>query len=141
LRELLSLARKLGKPVCIHSRYSWKDCFELVEDAGISKAVFHWFTGFSSVLQGILSAGYFVSATPAAEYHAEHRRAVKEAPLSQLMLETDCPVFYGREARYRSAPSDLLRSLNAVAEIKESDKATVAEKTTENAIKFFELTM
>ena len=137
LTELLSMATRLGKPVSIHSRYSWKDCFELVRAAGVEKAVFHWFTGFSSVLQEILSAGYFISATPAAEYHAEHRRAIKEAPLSQLLLETDSPVYYGREQRYRSAPRDLLRSLNAVAEIKGVDRATVAEKTTENAIRLF----
>ncbi len=136
-KELLSLARKLGKPVSIHSRYSWKDCFNLVRDAGIEKAVFHWFTGFSSVLQEILAAGYFISATPAAEYHAEHRRAIKEASLSQLLLETDSPVYYGREQRYQSAPRDLLRSLNAVAEIKGMDRAVVAEKTTENAVRLF----
>lgn len=140
LRELLGLAKKLGKPVSVHSRYSWKDCFELVRAAGVEKAVFHWFTGFSSVLQEILAAGYFISATPAAEYHAEHRRAMREAPISQLLLETDSPVHYGRESRYQSSPRDLLRSLNAVAEIKGLDKAEVAEKTTENAITLFNLT-
>ncbi|MCX6009201.1 MAG: TatD family hydrolase, partial [Chloroflexi bacterium] len=48
-RRLLSLAKAHQKPAIIHSRYAWKDSFELVKESGIEKAVFHWFTGFSSV--------------------------------------------------------------------------------------------
>lgn len=141
LSRLLALAREYDKPVSIHSRYAWKDCFDIVKEAGIRKAVFHWFTGFSSVLKEIIDAGYFISATPAAEYHEEHRRAVREAPLEKLLLETDCPVTYGRENRYRSAPSDVTRSLKAVAAIKGIDEKTVTQQTTENAARLFGLVM
>ena len=139
LRRLLDLARKYAKPAIIHSRYAWKDSLQLVKDAGVGKAVFHWFTGFSSVLRDIISTGYFISATPATEYHEEHRRAVKETPLDRLFLETDCPVTYGRESRYESKPADVLRSLKAVARLKGVDEAIIAEQTTKNAINFFPL--
>jgi len=141
LRHLLNLAKKYAKPAIIHSRYAWKDSFQLVQDAGIDKVVFHWFTGFSSVLRDIISSGYFISATPATEYHEEHRRAVKETPLDKLLLETDCPVTYGREAKYESKPADVIRSLKATAELKGVDEATIAEQTTRNAIEFFSLEM
>jgi TatD DNase family protein len=139
LKRLLALAKEHAKPAIIHSRYAWKDSFELVREAGIKKAVFHWFTGFSSVLRDILDAGYFISATPAAEYHEEHRRAIKETPLEKLLLETDCPVTYGREVRYRSQPADLLRSLKAAAALKGMDEVNMAEQTTRNATNFFGL--
>jgi TatD DNase family protein len=139
LGRLLNIAQKYAKPAIIHSRYAWKDALHLIQDAGIDKAVFHWFTGFSSVLRGIIDGGYFVSATPAVEYHEEHRRAVKEAPLPRLLLETDCPVTYGREARYESQPADVLRDLKAVSQLKEIAEATIAEQTTRNAISFFSL--
>jgi TatD DNase family protein len=139
LKRLLALARKHNKPAIIHSRYAWKDSFELVKEAGIEKAVFHWFTGFSSVLKDIVEAGYLISATPATEYHEEHRRAVKETPLGKLLLETDCPVTYGRENKYRSEPADILRSLRAVAALKGIDEIAVAEQTTHNATQFFGL--
>jgi TatD DNase family protein len=139
LKCLLDLARQYEKPVTIHSRYAWEDSFELVKEAGIKKAVFHWFTGFSSVLKDILEAGYFVSATPATEYHEEHRRAVKETPTNRLMLETDCPVHYGRENRYRSQPADILRCLKAVATLKGTDESTLAQQTTDSATEFFHL--
>jgi TatD DNase family protein len=137
LGRLLNIARKYGKPAIIHSRYAWKDALRLVQNAGIDRAVFHWFTGFSSVLKAIIDGGYFVSATPAAEYHEEHRRAVKEAPLQRLLLETDCPVTYGREERYESQPIDVLRGLKAVCQLKGIEEAIIAEQTTRNAIKLF----
>ena len=139
LGRLLDIARKYAKPAIIHSRYAWKDALHLIQDSGMDKAVFHWFTGFSSVLKDIIGGGYFVSATPAAEYHEEHRRAVKEAPLQRLLLETDCPVTYGRAARYESQPADILRDVKAVSRLKEIAEATIAEQTTKNAISFFSL--
>ena len=91
------------------------------------------------MLKDILNAGYFISATPATEYHEEHRRAIKETPLEKLLLETDCPVTYGREVRYRSEPADLLRSLRAAAALKGIDETTAAGQTTRNATQFFSL--
>ena len=136
---ILALARQYTKPVAIHSRYAWKDSFELVKEAGIEKAVFHWFTGFSSVLKDILGAGYLISATPAAEYHEEHRQAIKETPPDKLLLETDCPVTYGRGNRYRSQSADVIISLKAAAALKGIDESAIALQTTHNAIEFFHL--
>lgn len=140
LERLLALAGQYKKPITIHSRYAWKDCFDLVKISGIEKAIFHWFTGFSSVLREILDTGYFISCTPAAEYHEEHRRAIKETPLEKLLLETDCPVVYGREVKYRSQPSDALRSLKAAASLKKTSELTISERTTYNAIQLFDIT-
>ena len=139
LRDVILLAKKHDKPISIHSRYAWKDALTISTEVGIQDAVFHWYTGPSSVLRDLLAQGYYVSATPATEYHSEHRRAVREAPLDRLMLETDSPVSYGREDRYTAAPKDVIRSLNAASEIKGIDRESLAERTTQNAIRFFRL--
>ncbi|MBN1375326.1 MAG: TatD family hydrolase [Dehalococcoidia bacterium] len=139
LRKLLEIALKNNKPVSLHSRYAWKDSLALVKEMGIKRLVFHWYTGFSGTLAELLEAGYYVSATPAAEYHDEHRRTIREAPTERLLLETDCPVYYGRENKYRSQPSDVLRSLRAAAEIKGISLEELAEETTRNAHKLFKL--
>jgi len=137
LRRLLALALDHDKPVSLHSRYAWKDALEEVKAAGITKLVFHWYTGFSSTLAELIEAGYYISATPAAEYHDEHRRAVREVPTERLLLETDCPVYYGREQRYRSQPSDVVRSLRAAAQIKSLDENALAGITTANTTRLF----
>jgi TatD DNase family protein len=136
-KSVLELARRYSKPVSVHARYSWKDSFDLVKESGVKRAVFHWYTGFSSVLREIIAEGYFISATPATEYHDEHRRAVRETPLENLLLETDCPVTYGRETKYQSRPADIVRSLRAVAQLKGMSEQTIADQTTQNALRFF----
>lgn len=141
LREILKIAQKYNKPVIIHSRYAWRDALSLVEEAQLERAVFHWYTGTSSVLRDIVSQGYFISATPAVEYHGEHRRAVKEIPLDKLLLETDSPVVYrrGSEFEYEARPADVLRALKGAAKLRGVSEAQIAEITTNNALKFFGL--
>jgi TatD DNase family protein len=139
LRELLKIARDRDKPALVHSRYAWRDALNLVIEARLEKAVFHWYTGPSSVLRDIIAHGYYISATPAVEYHEEHRRAVKEVPLGQLLLETDSPVVYarGRESEFTAMPADVTRSLKGAAALKGVSEAEIAEKTTENASSLF----
>ena len=141
LKEVLRIARAHQKPALIHSRYAWRDALDLVREAQLEKAVFHWYTGTSSVLRDIVSQGYFISATPAVEYHEEHRRAVKEIPLERMLLETDAPVVYGRgrEFEYESSPADVVRSLRGAAGLKGMSEAELAEVTTANALRFFGL--
>jgi TatD DNase family protein len=139
-KTVLELAGRYDKPVSVHARYSWKDSFDLVKESGVKRAVFHWYTGFSSVLREIIAGGYFISATPATEYHDEHRRAVRETPLENLLLETDCPVTYGRETKYQARPADIVRSLRAVAQLRGMAEQTIADQTTQNAVAFFSLT-
>ena len=88
----------------------------------MKKAIFHWYTGPINVLRDILDQGYLISATPAAEYHDEHRQAIKETPLQSLVLETDSPVIYrqGSNPGYKSEPADVARTLQAVAILKDS---------------------
>ena len=139
LRQLLEISLEFDKPVSFHSRYAWKDSLALIKEVGVKRLVFHWYTGFSSTLRELVEAGYYISATPAAEYHDEHRRAVREVPIDRLLLETDCPVPYGRENKYTSQPSDVLRSLKAAAEIKGIDEKELAVQTTMNAKRLFGL--
>ena len=141
LMEVLRIAEAHQKPAIIHSRYAWRDALNSVEEAQIKKAVFHWYTGTSSVLRDIVSQGYFISATPAVEYHEEHRRAVREAPLERLLLETDSPVVYRRGTgfEYEARPVHVLRSLAGAAAIKGLSEARVAEITTANAVDLFGL--
>lgn len=139
LRDVLKIAKQFEKPVLVHSRYSWRDSFTLVQESQVEKAVFHWYTGPINVLHDFVGKGYFASATLAAEYHQEHRRAIKEMPLDKLLLETDCPVVYrwGTEHAHPSEPADVPMVSEEVATLKGVDPGMIAQKTTENAIMFF----
>lgn len=139
LGEILKIAKAHDKPALIHSRYAWRDALDAVSDARLEKAVFHWYTGTSSVLRDIVAQGYYISVTPAVEYHEEHRRAVKEIPRERMLLETDAPVVYqrGRANEFESSPADVLRSLRGAAALKGVSEEEIAEVTTENAVRLF----
>jgi TatD DNase family protein len=141
LTRLLKIASNNSKVVIIHSRYAWRDSYDLVKEAKIEKAMFHWYTGPSSVLRDIINSGYYLSATPAVEYHEEHRRAVKDTPVDRLLLETDSPVIYrrGTESEFKSAPGDVLRSLAGAAKLKDLPQDMVADATSANAVRLFDL--
>jgi len=140
-RQVLSIGKIHHKPVLVHSRYAWRDALDLVVEAQVEKAVFHWYTGTSSVLRDIINQGYFVSATPAVEYHEEHRRAVKEIPLARLLLETDSPVTYrrGTEFEYEARPAGVVRVLGGVSRLRGVDEVEIAGVTTANAVQLFGL--
>jgi TatD DNase family protein len=73
------------------------------------------------------------------EYHEEHRRAVKEAPLERLLLETDSPVTYGRgsDHEFVASPACVRRSLKGAAALKGLSEEEIAVATTENVERLF----
>lgn len=131
---LLEIAVQHRRPVLIHTRFSQHRAQAMVKEAGIEKAVFHWYSGPLEVLEKILADGYFISATPALTYSPPHQAAVAAAPLSQILLETDAPVEYQGKV---SEPADLIWTAREVSRVKGVPLKEVIRITTANAREFF----
>jgi TatD DNase family protein len=131
---LLDLAAREGKPVIIHTRFSQQRAYRMVQEAGIAKAVFHWYSGPLEVLQEILADGYFISATPALAYSPPHQAAIQAAPLAQILIETDAPVVYQEKV---SEPADLLVTAQELSRVKGIELSQVIDTSTTNAKRFF----
>jgi TatD DNase family protein len=136
LREVARLAARSHKPLILHSRLSHERVFSIVKEAGVRRAVFHWYSGPLDLLGKIVTEGYLVSATPAAATSPAHRAAIRNAPLENILLETDCPVPHGAVA---SEPRDAETTLREVARIKDLQADVVSRQTTMSAREFFEL--
>jgi TatD DNase family protein len=134
--KLLSTARRWDRPVIVHSRFSHGRSLDMVAGAGLSRAVFHWYSGPLDVLEKLLDAGYMVSATPAVVSSPAHRAAMAYAPLERIMIETDAPVAY---QGIKSEPADLLTTLKALGRLKNLPESEVAAVTGRNAAAFFGL--
>jgi TatD DNase family protein len=134
--QVLALAEKYKKPVIVHSRYSYEKTYEMVSAANIKKAVFHWYSGPLDVLEKIIDAGYFISATPALAYSEKHQEAVLKAPLDQILIETDSPVEYQGKL---SEPATLIETIAELSKLKKEPVEIIAEKTTKNAKWFFDI--
>jgi TatD DNase family protein len=136
--ELLDIAHESDKPVIIHCRFSHRRAFEMVRERKIKRAVFHWYSGPLGLLEEIVGMGYFISATPALVYSPPHQEAIKRAPIERILLETDTPVSYqGRESR----PKDVRITLEEVSRLKGLDPSVVSKQTTENALRFFKISV
>jgi TatD DNase family protein len=136
LERLLMIAAKKEKPVCLHTRGAWEETYNLVEQFNIKKAVFHWYTGPTETLMKILDRGYYISASPAAEYSKKLRENLQLTPVDSILLETDSPVRYkGVEAE----PAHVLKTLKYVSQLKGVSEEALAEKTSENAAALFRL--
>ena len=135
---LVEVAAEVGLPVSVHSRSAYRDTLDILRRHDLGAAVFHWYDGPLDTLRRILDSGYYVSATPAAEYSKGHRAVLAEAPMDRILVETDSPVHLRRLGR-RSEPADVWLTVHAVAGIKAMEPGEVAGIATRNTETLFRL--
>lgn len=138
-RRQLELAKEFDRPVVIHARGTWRECLTTVQEIGINRAVFHWYSGPLDVLKDILAAGYFISASPALSSSPPCREAVAETPIERVLIETDCPVFYrypGEENGFTAEPKDVWYTLKVYAQLKAMDEPAALAVFDQNARRF-----
>jgi TatD DNase family protein len=133
---LVEVAAETGLPVSVHSRSAYRDSLDILRRHEVPGAVFHWYDGPLETLRLILDSGFYVSATPAAEYSKGHRAVLTEAPMERILVETDSPVHLRRLGR-RSEPADVWLTVHALAEIKEMEPGEVAGIATRNTETLF----
>ena len=136
LARLLETAARDNRPVILHTRFSQQRALHMLKEAGIARAVFHWYSGELAVLEEILAAGYLISATPALAYSPPHQAALEAAPLNRILLETDAPVEYQGQV---SEPAHLLITARELSRVKRMEISQIIETTTANARSFFNI--
>ncbi|MDY6836534.1 MAG: TatD family hydrolase [Thermodesulfobacteriota bacterium] len=134
--RILAIAKKHDKPVIVHCRYSHQTAYEMIREAGLKMAVFHWYSGPLELIPLIAAAGYYMSACPALLYNPYHEKAIAAVPLSNLLLETDTPVQYQELV---SRPVHVQVTLKEAARVKGISAEEIAAETTENARRCFGL--
>ncbi|MBW2675119.1 MAG: TatD family hydrolase [Deltaproteobacteria bacterium] len=135
-RRIVELSVRYDKALILHCRYSHQRVFGLIREAGVRRAVFHWYSGPLDLVREIVSAGYFVSATPSLRRSPPHREGIRQAPLERILVETDCPVIHGdRESR----SSDVITTVEEVARIKGIPTGEAADVIFQNTLDFYEL--
>lgn len=143
----LTIAKRLKLPVVIHVRDAWDDFFKIMEDGGYKgqKGVIHCFTGDEKIAKKTLDLGFYLGFTGFVTFEQgkfDHiRKAVEQAPLGKILVETDAP-FLAPEP-YRGKPNEpayVLEVAKKVAEIKQVPLEEVAQKTFTNTHKLFNLT-
>ena len=122
-RRLIGIAKELCLPLVIHSRDASIDTVRIIKEENAQEAggVLHCFTGDKMLLDEFLKLGFYIAVGGAVTYPnaAALREAVKEIPLSRLLLETDCPYLAPQSKRgERNEPAFIRETAQKVAELK-----------------------
>ena len=71
-------------------------------------------------------------------YSPESRKAMAQAPLDRILVETDAPVNYkDGEASFMAEPKDVIRTWKALAQLKNLDEQETLDAVNTNAKTFF----
>jgi TatD DNase family protein len=148
-RRQLDIAKDCGLPVFLHQRDAHDDFVEVLEAAlpDLSRAVAHCFTGEGESLHEYVAMGLYIGITGwiCDERRGQHLHSIVSViPDDRLLIETDAPYLLPRTIRprpksRRNEPAFLPYVLQTVAEARGQSVDHVAEITTRNAIRFFDL--
>ncbi len=141
-RHQLDLAKRLGKPVVVHTREADDDTVMILREASPEAGVIHCFTGGPERARAYLDLGLHISVAGVLTFKNadDLREAVRIVPLDRLLIETDCPYlapipFRGK----RNEPAYVRHVAEKVAEVKGLSVEEVAAATAENTRRFFRL--
>lgn len=146
----LKLATEVKKPVFLHQREAHDDFIAMMTNARpqLGNAVAHCFTGTAAEVNDYLALGMYVGITG---WICDERRgrdlqqAVREIPLSRIMLETDAPYLLPRDLSEppvksrRNEPCYLPHIARAVARYMNVDVEAVAQAALVNSKRFFDI--
>jgi TatD DNase family protein len=139
----LRWAEQRRLPVVIHARDSFGEILEVLRRVKPDvKGVFHAFSGSIELYRDIKKLGdYKLGIGGMVTFkNATLPEVVRQVPLSDLLLETDAPYLTPTPFRGKRNESAYLPLVaQKIAEIKGLSVAEVAEATTGNAIRLFDL--
>jgi len=137
-RKVLNLAKKIDKPVVIHSRKAESDAIEILEEEEMKKVVMHCFSGKKSLIKKCIDNRWFLSIPPVITRLEHFKMVVGLVPLEQLLTETDSP-YLSPVVGERNEPSNVLVTIKEIAKIKNLSEEEVRKKILKNAKELFRL--
>lgn len=139
----LDWAKELKLPVSIHCRNAFESMVQVLEkkqDGGLC-GVMHCFTGTHEEAKAYLGLGFHLGLGGVVTYkNCSVREFLPELPLERLVLETDAPYLSPIPHRgKRNEPAFMVDTAKRIADILQFSVETLAEITTANAKKVFEI--
>jgi TatD DNase family protein len=141
-RRQIQLAKKYNLPYVIHSRNSFQEVMEIVNEFKSEniKAIFHCFSGNVEQAEQVIAAGNFKLGIGGVVTFKNSGldKVVEAIDLKHLVLETDAPYLAPVPHRgKRNEPDHLILIAKKIAEIKNISVEEVAEVTTQNSKEVF----
>jgi len=138
----LTLAGEMRLPSVIHCRDAHDDCLAILRDtlAPGQSFVVHSYTGTPEWAEEALALGAMFSFNGMVTFKKADniRAALRAVPLDCLLLETDSPYLAPVPHRgKRNQPAYVADVARGVADVLDLPFADIAQRTTDNALRFF----
>ena len=138
--DQLELAKKLGLPVCIHSRDAEQDTIDILKNNGPYIGVIHCYAYSPETMEVLAALGYYfgVGGTCTYSKNEDLREAIKRMPLERIVLETDCPYLSPKtRKRERNDSGNIPEVISEIAKLKGVSEEDVIRITNENVKKLY----
>ena len=138
-RKIIQFAKKVKKPIVIHSRRAEKECIDILEEEIANNEIpvsQHCFSGRKSQIKRAAALGHYFSIPPNIIKAQNFQVLVELVPLTQLLTETDAPWLSPFKDK-PNEPAFVTESIKKIAEIKNLSKQEVADQIWQNYVKVF----
>ena len=144
-KRQLRAAASCNVPVIIHTREAEPETIEILKSDYADaerRGVFHCFTGSKELAQQALELDFLISFSGIVTFRkAEDLREIaKQIPLTNLLIETDCPFLAPVPHRgNRNEPAYVVEVARCIAELRGLQIEEIAQVTTENFKRFLRI--
>jgi TatD DNase family protein len=145
-RRAIALARRLRKPLVIHTRDAAADTLAILreENARDVGGIIHCFSEDESFAKAALELGFYLSFSGILTF--KNARSIQAAalfaPEDRLLVETDSPYLAPVPLRGKKCePAFVVHTARRLAELRGADPAHIGAVTTQNAARVFGLVL
>ena len=92
-KKQIQIAKKFNKPIIIHCRDAYEDCYEVVSEVGYFNGVVHSFASDLDMAKKFTDLGFYLGLSgPITFKNGDSQKEVaKFIDITKLLLETDSP--------------------------------------------------
>ena len=137
-RKIIRFAKKIKKPIVIHSRKAEAECIQILaqeiphHEIPINN---HCFSGKKEIIRQASALGHYFSIPANVIKSSQFQTLIKLVDINQLLTETDAPWLtpYGE----RSEPAYVIESIKMIAQIKGISVESAADTVWKNYVRVF----
>lgn len=138
-------ANELGLPIVIHSRESTREIIDILSAkiSAVNGGIFHCFSGTEEEARKIIDMGYYLGIGGVLTFkNSGLGEVIKSIGIERIVLETDAPYLAPVPYRGKRNESSYVKLVaEKLVDVTGLSYTEIAAKTTENALKVFQLTI
>ncbi len=138
-RKQMEMARRVGKPVVIHTREATRDTLDILKEYPDVRGIVHCYPGSYESAAEVMDNYYFgVGGVLTFKNSKKLKETVEKLPMDRIVIETDCPYLTPEPYRgKRNEPVYVEYIAQRIAEVKGISYEEVVRITNENTKKAY----